>query len=111
MGETKTNEKMKDAAPPSADVAWPTSAKEYEKVSLIGKGATAEVWRAKVPSIGKECALKIVKAAYLESRADAWKLMTKEIKILKELNHKNIVSFYTSFIDEEDLWMVMELVD
>ena len=34
-----------------------------------------------------------------------------EIKIWKDLDHPNIIKYYTSFIEKENVYIVMELVE
>lgn len=35
----------------------------------------------------------------------------KEVSILKDLNHPNIIKYYTSFADRINVYIVMELLD
>ena len=34
----------------------------------------------------------------------------KEINIMSSCRHKNVVSYFVSFIDDSDLWLVMPLL-
>jgi len=36
--------------------------------------------------------------------------MRKEINIMSSCRHKNVVSYFVSFIDAHDLWLVMPLL-
>ena len=37
--------------------------------------------------------------------------ISKEVAIYKELDHPNIIKYYTSFIEGESLFILMELID
>jgi serine/threonine protein kinase len=43
--------------------------------------------------------------------ADNLKLLLTEITIMKNTQHRNIVKFHDSFMVEQELWVVMELMD
>ena len=82
-------------------------ADRYRLTSLLGRGGTAEVWRAEDEALGRSVALKLVTVQTDESAARAG----EEARLLARLSHPSIVPVYDAGTDEQDRpWVVMELV-
>jgi len=86
---------------------YPTTADGYEVYQEIGAGAFAKVYRAKVKATGEEVAIKVMD---LEQFNTNWDEIRKEISIMRSLQHDNVVKIHCSFVDEQDLWIVMPLL-
>ena len=83
-------------------------ADRYALVSLLGRGGTAEVWRAEDQALGRAVALKLVTVPTDDSAARAG----EEARLLARLNHPSLVPVYDAGTDERDRpWVVMELVE
>jgi serine/threonine protein kinase len=83
-------------------------ADRYRLVSLLGRGGTAEVWKAEDESLGRSVALKLVTVQTDESSARAG----EEARLLARLSHPSIVPVYDAGTDEHSRpWVVMELVE
>jgi NIMA (never in mitosis gene a)-related kinase len=87
----------------------------YSVGSVLGKGAFGTVYEA---SKGQNrYALKEIQLTELEGNMDdespeqVLEMMNKEVSIYKSLDHPNIIKYYTSFVDNESLYIVMELID
>jgi hypothetical protein len=80
----------------------------YELQRLIGRGGSAEVWRAEDTSLARPVALKLVTVPHDESSARAG----DEARTLARLNHPGLVPVYDAGTDEQGRpWVVMELVE
>ncbi len=91
--------------------AVPTAAMlggRYRLDSLIGRGGTAEVWRATDTSLDRVVALKLVTVAHDDSSARA----ADEARTLARLAHPCLVQVYDAGTDTSGRpWVVMEYVD
>jgi len=73
----------------------------------LGEGAFAKVRLATQIHIKEKCAIKIVDKRLLEDTKDIQRLK-KEIKILKNIRHKNIIQLFDIMESKTNLYFVME---
>ncbi|RNA05452.1 serine threonine- kinase MARK2 isoform X4, partial [Brachionus plicatilis] len=79
---------------------------KYRLIKTIGKGNFAKVKLAKHELIGKQVAIKIIDKTQL-NQSSLQKLF-REVKIMKCLDHPNIVKLYEVIQTEKTLYLVME---
>jgi serine/threonine protein kinase len=80
----------------------------YRLDELVGRGGTAEVWKATDTSLDRVVALKLVTVAHDESSARA----ADEARTLARLSHPSLVQVYDAGTDDHGRpWVVMEFVD
>ena len=91
-----------------ADAPRQVVADRYELQVLIGRGGSAEVWRARDTLLDREVALKLVTVPHDEGSKRAG----DEARTLARLNHPGLVPVYDAGTDDEGRpWVVMELVE
>ena len=71
----------------------------------IGEGAAGEVFVATSKDTGKKVAVK-----KMALNGESLKLLITEISIMKSSHHENIVNYMSSYICEDQLWVVMEFM-
>jgi serine/threonine protein kinase len=96
------------AMPQPDDAPTPVVAGRYALQQLIGRGGSAEVWRADDTSLDRAVALKLVTLPTDEGSARAG----DEARTLARLNHPGLVPVYDAGTDDAGRpWVVMELVE
>ncbi len=65
----------------------------YEVLDVIGAGATGEVYRARDPKLGRDVALKVVRAAF-GSAPGGHEAFEREARLLASLSHPHIGAIY-----------------
>jgi serine/threonine protein kinase len=82
----------------------------YRLLELIGKGGMGFVYRAEHARLGREVALKVLRADYAKRR-DAVSRFFQEARTVNRIRHRNIVDV-TDFIELDDgtTYIIMELL-
>ena len=88
----------------SSDNVWPNSKDDYRLDDILGRGATANVYKAHCPPRNEDC---VVKRVVLEKCHICMTELNNEVCNLRMCNHRNIVKYHTSFIVRNELWLVM----
>ena len=92
----------------------PETMKEYKIQDCIGKGAYSTVWEAEYVPTGCKVAIKVEEICFKD--ITTCKRILREIKLLRQLKHPNIVKLIDLFMSSRDtdiahVYLVLELID
>ena len=92
-------------------VAPPITISRFQIIERIGRGAMGEVHSAYDPVLKRRVALKMLGEDFTkfpeENRAD----LLREAQALAQLSHANVIQVYEVGIDEQPVFIAMELID
>ena len=83
-----------------------SSLSDFELVSELGRGTYGVVHKVRSKKDGKIYCLKRVKCGHMSTQRQREVLM--EVLMLRRLNHKHVIGYYTSFVEKKSLYIVME---
>lgn len=89
---------------------FPRKIGPYVPLRKLGQGGMGIVYCAQDSRNGQTVALKVISKGAASNRPDAARRFLREAKILEELRHPNIVSFYEIGVHEGQNYLAMELL-
>ncbi len=88
----------------------PNYLRNFRLKEVIGKGGSAIVYKGIQKSLGREVAIKILKQVAL-GEGKFHERVFREIQTMAMLKHPNIVRLYDAAIDNEEVYLIYELID
>ena len=84
--------------------------KDYILDKSLGKGSFGEVFLTKKEKSSKLYATKKIPLTHLQNE-EFKKYITNEIKIMKMLQHDNVIKFYDCYQTENNLYLIMDYIN
>ena len=82
----------------------------FEIEAELGRGAMGVVHQATDPTLNRRVALKVVRGPF-RLRAGARERLLQEARSLARLTHANVVPIYEAGVEDDELYIAMELID
>ena len=81
----------------------------YNVIEKIGKGSYGKIFKAQRKRDGEVLALKRIDVANLSAPEQTDTL--NEVRLMGQLEHEHIVRFYDAFMEDNAIWIAMELIE
>ncbi len=90
----------------------PSTLGKYELIEELGRGAMGVVYKARDPLIGREVALKTIRADFIGgSQTEAQERFLREARSAGNLSHPNIVTIYEVGEDQGLVFIAMQYIE
>jgi len=102
---------MLDAASTDVEQLLAQSVRRYETIRVLGRGSFGQVLLVMSPqasACSKDDLLVIKRVGLPDAESKAYTDALKEIKVLRQLFHPNIIGYHEAFVDGTTLCIVME---
>ena len=86
-------------------------AHRYRLLSVVGKGGTSAVWRARDEILGRDVAIKELTWTCGTNENTGRTQIVNEARAAARLKHPGAVTVHDLLTDGDGLWIVMELVE
>jgi len=103
----KKNESEKEANEDNSNPG--SSMKDFQILNELGKGSCGMVYKVKSLLNQKEYVIKKINIQHMKEKHQ--KKAQREVQILKQVLHPNIIRYYNSFHESNSLFIVMEYAD
>ncbi len=80
----------------------------YEILNTLGEGSYGKVYKVKIKNSEVYRAMKVIKKRYQSNKVEEEKII-KEIKILRKLDHPNIIKVFEFYNTISDFYIISEL--
>ena len=87
---------------------WPIGAQHYSVIQRIGRGAFSGVWKARCTANNQDVAIKIMD---LEKITTSFEDILQEVQTMRLSNDENLLRCYCSFVHQDQLWLVTQLMN
>lgn len=85
---------------------YPSQANQYNLIEPIGEGTEGRVFKAYCIPLKENVAIKVVELDKMDPQFV--KDVIKEVKVMNGNNHPNLIHYHTSFLENNQLWLVMD---
>lgn len=86
--------------------------KRYEKIKFLGEGQFATVYKARDKETDREVAIKKIKLGSMQEAQDGVnRTALREIKLLQELHHENVIDLLDVYGKDSSISLVFEIME